>query len=171
MLGGLGTLGGYPYEGAFCTPPRDRGNAPAFSNPYPSIPAQAGAWVAAVGGIPLGRFAWADPATGLVVNPRLSPSQHQGIVIPVAPFWTRSFWQGGVLYGRQGLPLTLFARGSFWLRFAGGAWAGNPVYASLVDGTAISGQAANSESTPFVVASNCLPGQLAQVSSWATFGD
>jgi hypothetical protein len=59
--------------------------------------------------------------------------------------------------------------GNFWLRFAGGALPGNSVYASLVDGSAVSGSAADCELTPWFVCSIAPPGQLAIVSTTAKF--
>jgi len=75
----------------------------------------------------------------------------------------------GALRVRPGLIVTLHARGNFWLRFAGGALYGNSVYASLVDGQAVSGPAANTELTPFKICSIACPGGLAIVSSSAFF--
>lgn len=84
-------------------------------------------------------------------------------------FFDSTIAPAGGLRVRPGLIVTLHARGNFWLRFAGGALYGNSVYASLVDGQAISGPAANTELTPFKVCSIASPGGLAIVSSSAIF--
>ena len=51
----------------------------------------------------------------------------------------------------------------------GQALYGNPVYASLTDGSALSGESDDSELTPWLVCSNAYPGQLAIVSTSAIF--
>jgi hypothetical protein len=83
---------------------------------------------------------------------------------------TWEYWDGQYLRVRPGLVITLHDRGAFWLQFAGGALYSNRVYASLVDGAAISGPADNCEATPFFVCSVAQPGKLAIVSSVANFG-
>jgi hypothetical protein len=163
-------------EGAFVTNPQDRNNGPATFNPVPSV---LGSWVAAPGGTIAARFGWANPATGLVSNTRISAQDQIGIVLPnssrggvvgFGPSWR--FFDPAVqaFRIRQGIGVTLIAAGPIWLRFAGGAIAGQPVYASLTDGSAISGAAANSELTRWVVASNAGPGALAVASTYAFFG-
>jgi hypothetical protein len=163
-------------EGGFVTSPRDRNNAPTSFNPVPSV---LGSWSAAPGGTIAARFGWANPATGLVSNTRITAADQIGIVLPNSA-------RGGVIGAgrswqffdptvqafriRPGLGVTLIASGPMWLRFAGGAYAGQPIYASLDDGHAISGPGANSELTPWVVASNAAPGALAIASTNAFFG-
>jgi hypothetical protein len=163
-------------EGGFVSSPRDRNNAPATFNPVPSV---LGSWSAAPGGTIAGRFGWANPATGLVSNTRITAADQIGIVLPISA-------RGGVIGDgrswqffdpavqafriRQGLGVTLIASGPMWLRFAGGAYAGSPVYASLDDGHAIGGAAENSELTRWVVASNAPGGGLAIASTNAFFG-
>lgn len=175
--------GSYPYEGAFVTPPLDRSNGPTWANPVPSIlggpvglrSAPAG------GGVIEGRFGWSNPDTLLVSNTRTTAADQIGIVQPyrsrsgagvLGMNWTWQFWDPAVcaLRIRQGLNVNLIAAGPMWLRFAGGAFAGDPVYASLIDGSAVSGSAANSELTRWVVSSNSGPGNLAIVSTSAFFG-
>jgi hypothetical protein len=163
-------------EGGFVSSPRDRNNAPATFNSVPSV---LGSWSAPPGGTIQGRFGWANPSTGLVSNTRVSAEDQIGIVLPLSA-------RGGVIGAghtwqffdpavqafriRQGLGVTLIASGPMWLRFAGGAYTGQPIYASLDDGHAISGSAANSELTPWKVASNAPGGGLAITSTNAYFG-
>jgi hypothetical protein len=185
MIGFPSALGGYPFEGAFVLPPIDRSNGPTWANPVPSVLAGPGALRAAPGGTIQGRFGWANPATGLVSNTRITAEDQIGIVKPyrsasgadVVGFgWTWQYFDptitplpfGGLVI-RQGLNVNLIAAGPMWLRFVGGAYPGETVYASLTDGSAISGSAAGAEATRWVVSSNCSPGNLAIVSTTAFF--
>jgi hypothetical protein len=181
VIGSSSALGGYPYEGAFVSPPRDRSNGPTWYNPVPSVLAAPGAWRSAPPGTIAGRFGWGNPATGLVSNTRQTPEDALGIVTPyrsrsgadVIGFgWTWQYFDPAVAAFRirQGLGVNLIGAGPFWVRFAGGAYAGEPVYASLIDGSAVSGSAANCESTPWIVSSNGAPGNLAIISTSAFFG-
>jgi len=186
----LGSLGA--YEGAFSS-------APLLQNlelraPFASVTAGPGAPRSNTPGTIQGRFGWLNSATGLVNNTRIASDDVIGVVVP---FRSMNAANGGVVGGprglagpraswswqfmdptiapagglrvRPGLVVTLHARGNFWLRFAGGALYGNSVYASLVDGQAVSGPAANTELTPFRVCSIAAPGNLATVSSAAHF--
>jgi hypothetical protein len=129
-----------------------------------------------------------------VNNTRVDASDRLGVVIPyrsisgvnggvvggpvgVAGYqasWTWEFYDptvtpAGGLRVRPGLMVTLHSRGNFWLRFPGGAIFGNSVYASLADGSAVSGPADDCELTPWLVMMTAAPGQLARVSSTAFF--
>lgn len=55
--------------------------------------------------------------------------------------------------------------GDYWVRFAWGAQAGAVVYASTVDGTAISGESDASEATRWYVVTDTAPGGLAIIST------
>lgn len=180
MFGNQGASCGYPYDGAFVVSPLDRSNGPTWFNPVPSVLAGPGALVAAPGGVIQGRFGWANPATGLVSNTRVTAQDQIGIVKPyrsasgadvVGVGWTWQFYDPAVcaFRVRQGLNVNLFSAGPFWLRFAGGAYAGQMVYASLSDGSAASGPMAGYELTRWVVSSNSNPGDLAIVSTTAKF--
>jgi hypothetical protein len=178
MHGRSGALSTQVFEGAFSS-------APLFMNGerrFPSAPAGAGAFVAPVGGTIQGRFGWGNTSTHTVANTRVTASDQLGIVLPlrvqagamvIGGGWTWQFYDPAVraFRIRQGLNVTLMAEGNFWLRFAGGAYAGEPVYASLVDGSAISGETSDAEPTPWTVCSNAGPGELAMVSTYAKFGD
>ena len=174
-----GPFGCLPAEGAFASLPLGRNRE--ILAPFASALAGAGSYTAPEGGTIMGRFGWADPATGLVNNTRTSPADQIGIVLPyrdrsgasvVGVGWTWSFFDpvANAYRVREGLSVTLMSRGNFWLRFAGGAYYGQPVYASLVDGSAISGDTGGAELTPWIVCSNANPGCLAIVSSTAKFG-
>src|SRR6202034_4111564 len=136
-------------------------------------------------------FGWGNPTTGQVSNTRVTTQDVLGLVLPLRSL---NGSNGGVVGGpralagpqaqftwewfdpsvqgwrvRTGLGVTLFDRGNFWVRFAAGALAGNSVYASLTDGSAISGAASGAELTPWKVCYNVAPGDLGQVSTTATF--
>jgi hypothetical protein len=180
------------YEGAFAS-------APIMQNletraPFKSLTAGPGAARASAPGTIQGRFGWLNSASGLVNNTRTASDDAQGIVIPFRSLngsnggvmggprslagpqasWTWEFYDPSVtpcggLRVRPGLAVTMAARGNFWLRFAGGAIPGNQVYASLTDGSAISGAADGAELTPWLVVTLATPGQLAIVSTAAMF--
>ena len=179
------------YEGAFASQPLAQ-NLETRA-PFQSVTAGPGAARSNVPGTIQGRFGWLNSASGLVNNTRLAGDDVLGVVIPFRSLnganggvvggprglagpqasWTWEFLDRTVsppvLRVRPGLVVTLHARGNFWLRFPGGALYGNPVYANLTDGTAISGAAGGAELTPFKVCSIVAPGGLALVSSTAQF--
>jgi hypothetical protein len=180
------------YEGAFASGPLAQNLE--IRAPFISVLAGPGAPRSNTPGTIQGRFGWLNPASGLVNNTRVDASDRLGVVIPyrsisgvnggvvggpvsVAGYqasWTWEFYDptvtpAGGLRVRPGLMVTLHSRGNFWLRFPGGAIFGNPVYASLVDGSAVSGSAANCELTPWFAMMTAPPGQLARVSSTAFF--
>lgn len=180
------------YDGAFASQPLAQNLE--LRGPFASATAGPGAARSSAPGTIQGRFGWLNSASGLVNNTRTDDSDVIGVVIPFRSInganggvvggprgvagpqasWTWEFWDPSVtpcggLRVRPGLVVTLHRAGNFWLRFAGGALYGNPVYASLVDGSAVSGSAANCELTPWLVASQGLPGQLAIVSTTAKF--
>jgi len=186
----LGTFGA--YEGAWASTPLAQNLE--LRAPFASVIGGPGAPVSNTPGTIQGRFGWLNPATSIVNNTRETPEDSLGVVIPLRSLnganggvvggprglagaqasWTWQFWDGtvtpaGGLRIRPGLVVTLHSRGNFWLRFAGGALPGNPVYASLADGSAVSGSAANCELTPWFVCSIAPPGNLAIVSTTAYF--
>lgn len=154
------------FEGAFAYGVYPAASAPAGENGF----------VAGDGGVILGRFGWGDTGTGKVANARTLATQQLGITIPqfLNP---RNRVYGGftpdgvpTLNLRQGKNMTLASIGAFWLRFAGGAFPGARVYANPLDGSAISGQTAGAELSPFTVCTQAAPGGLAIISSTAQFG-
>lgn len=147
------------YAGAF-----------ASNNPRSSLLAGGGFFKAAQpDGLYMARFGWADPNTGWAYSDRVA-GRLLGFVQPVAGFrrqLTRPTADGVLI--RPGYPVTLFSAGDFYVQFAAGAVAGSRVYASYVDGKAISGQAASAELTPWFVNTNCAPGGLAIISTRSIF--
>jgi hypothetical protein len=133
-----------------------------------------GALVAGPDGIILGRFGWADLTTGQANNAPTGNPCRLGLALPVIGTWQKVYRQqlaGGpwVNVLRAGLGVTLAVRGDFWVRFAGGAWPGQPVYASEVDGSALAGYATDYQLTPWTVITKAAPGCLAIISTWSTF--
>lgn len=167
MFGALGALdesplSGSPFEGAFIWTP--------FATIPPTMDAGPGGFVGAQGGVAMGRFAWADYFAGTAGNSRTDSSQRLGFVLPRRGGWTWVYSEGGVWFSRGGLPVTLATGGNFWARFVGGAYVGQRVYADLLDGHCISGEATGAELTPWTVASNAEPGNLAMISTTNFFG-
>lgn len=181
---------GAAYEGAFAS--RVLGQNLETLAPFASSLAGSGAWRAAPGGLLQGRFGFGDYLTGLVTNAAPIDLYELGVVIPLqstndangdvvggpARFggpWARWTWQtwdktAKAWRLREGLVTTLMPNGNFFLRFAGGANYGDTVYASTVDGTAVSGAGvANTVATAFKVCSPGGPGSLVVVSSSAKF--
>ena len=177
------------WEGAFASPVV--GQNLELLAPFASAVAGAGALRAAPGGVLQGRFGFASVSTGLVWNFQQDPSDVVGVVIPLNSVnganggvvggpaslggrqaqWTWQVWDKAARAWRlrEGLVCTVAMRGNFYLRFPGGADYGNTVYASLIDGTAISGPSDGAVQTPWIVCGDCGPGSLAVVSSTAFF--
>lgn len=145
--------------------------AGAFASPNPRSVLAAGGGFFRVGpeGVYMGRFGWADPNTGLV-HSNLVAGALLGFVQPVAGFRRRlTFPTANGVMIRPGYQCTLFSAGDFFARFPAGAVAGNLVYASTLDGNAISGEADDAEVTPWRVTTSCGPGGLAIISTWSTY--
>lgn len=184
-----GSIGGRVYEGAFAS----RILAENLETLAPFM-SSAGTWQAPTGGLLQGRFGFGDYPTGLVYNAPVDPNApyELGVVIPLestnnangnvvggpsrfgGPLarWTWETWDKTAKAWRlrQGLMVTLAPNGNFYLRFAGGANYGDTVYASLIDGTAVSGSGvANTVATNFKVCGQGGPRQLVVVSSSAKF--
>ena len=137
----------------------------ASRNPRAVLLAGSVAFRAGNDGLAVARFGWADMDSGLVDNTRSNPAQMLGFVFPVVNGNSAVRVHRGQRYVRPGVGVTLYQGGDYWVRFAGGALAGSVVYASLVDGTAISGQAADAEATQWFVATSTEPGGLAVIST------
>lgn len=178
---------GAAYEGAFAS--RVLGQNLETLAPFAS---SLGTWRAAPGGLLQGRFGFGDYSTGLVTNAAPAGPYELGVVVPLestnnangnviggpARFggpWARWTWEtwdktAKAWRLRQGLMATLSPNGNFYLRFAGGANYGDTVYASLIDGTAVSGAGGvNTVATAFKVSAPGRPGSLVVVSSSAKF--
>lgn len=94
-------------------------------------------WNVGASGAYIGRFAWANTATGLATN------AHPGVSTVRVGFVHRNqtTYITGLLLSTslaltQGQPIDMLASGPVWCRFAAGATIGQKVYASYADGTA-----------------------------------
>lgn len=180
-----------PYEGAFAS--RVIGHNLETRAPYASALAGPGGFRAGPGGLLQGRFAWGT-TSGLVFNTPQGYPYAPLILGVVIPLRSVNAANGSVIGGpaafggpiaqwswqtydpafrawrlREGIVTTLMPTGNFWLKFASGANYGDTVYASIADGSAISGNGTDSVVTPFKVCSDADAGQLAIVSSTAIF--
>jgi hypothetical protein len=177
------------YEGAFASAPLAQNLA--LRAPFRSLTAGPGAPRSNSPGTIQGRFGWLNSASGLVNNTRVDASDVIGLVVPFRSLngsnggvvggprgiagsqasWTWEFWDPtvGALRVRPGLVVTIHGAGNFWVRFAGGGVPGNIVYASLADGSAISGPADNAEATPWSVITVTPPGTLGIISTSSIF--
>lgn len=137
----------------------------ASSNPRSVLLARALAYRAnGPDGVQVGVFGWADPNTGLVDNARAIPRQRLGLVLPLIGFRTiPRLWD----IIPPGYEVTMASAGDFLVSFPGGAIVGQNVYASLLDGSPVSGDTPGTEITPWVVMQNAAPGELCVISSWS----
>lgn len=166
------------YEGGF-----------ASRNPASTMQAGERQLVAGVNGVIMGRFGFADLVTGQVDNSRTSAAQQLGFVLPQIGTWAKIYCDAGTWILREGLMVTLNVTGDFFARFAGGAYPGQAVWASTVDGSAIAYPAdwtadsgivtadsnvftadgGTAELTAWKVLSPAAPGCLAEIGVWQTF--
>lgn len=136
----------------------------ASANPRASTVAGPLAWRAGNDGLAVARFGFANQDTGLVDNSRSNAGQVLGFVFPVVNGNSAVRVWRGIRYARPGVGVSLMANGDYWVRFMGGAQAGDVVWASQVDGTAISGDASNAEPTPWLVVRDIGPGGITVIS-------
>lgn len=115
-------------------------------------------------GVETGVFAWVDLGSGSVNNAHSGTRSKLGFVRPLAERAHVSEFCSIVPPGRE---VTLASGGDFYACFPDGAEKGQSVYASLIDGTPISGETPDAELTPWVVAVGCAPGGLAVISTWS----
>lgn len=136
----------------------------ASNNPRSVTVAGGGFFTAADDGLIMAHFGWADPQTGRAGN-LFNPDGMLGLVQPQAGYRARLSVDG--VHIRPGYPVTLFAAGDFYARFAAGAESGSRVYASMLDGAPISGESDAAIATPWYVVQGCPPGGLAIISTWS----
>lgn len=112
----------------------------AGTNPRMSVSAPPGGYVAAPGGCTVGRFAWGNPATGLMANYFQLESllgfvhrENQAIIIPFLDYFTEVV--------QDGLIISAQSRGDFWARFEAGGALGAGVFADALTGEAVAGVA------------------------------
>lgn len=137
----------------------------ADGNPYAVQVGSPISFRAGANGLAVARFGWGDPESGLVDNVRSSAAQVLAYVFPVVNGNSAVRVCRGQRYARPGVGVTLMRSGNYVVRFPGGAQMGQPVYASSVDGTPISGVASDAEATIWQVVTDANAGGLAVIST------
>lgn len=108
----------------------------ASTNPFSSLLATAGALVCGAAGVIVGRFAFAKNADGVTTNQHPGVASRLGFVgREQTGAMITGFLAESTLTVLKGYGVTLYSRGEFWGRFAGGAVMGQKVYASFYDGS------------------------------------
>lgn len=136
----------------------------ASNNPRSVVVAGGGFFTSGDDGLIMAHFGWADPVTGKAGN-LYDAAGLLGFVSPLAGARRRLAVDGVVI--RPGYPVTLFSAGDFYARFKGGAEAGSRVYAAMLDGAPISGEADDAIATPWYVVQSCPPNGVAIISTWS----
>jgi len=171
-------------------PPAYEGAPASCFNPYASLQAGAQALRAGPDGVIVGRFGFSEPASGLVSNALTSSTQRLGLVLPQWGTFQKLYCQDGTWILREGLSVVLESVGDFWVRFMGGAYPGQPVFASTLDGSAATGilgpqwtadsnvtadsvtytaDGGGWQLTQWTCCSFAPPGGLGLISTWQTF--
>lgn len=122
------------------------------------------------GGVGIGLFAWCD-ALGVVRNARLNPEDSIGVVLLDVPLGVDSrfvFFDAvtNTFRIREGLPVVLLVSGLARVTFKNGGQAFAPVYANVLDGSAIAGYSPLAELTPWSVATLPDAQGLATITTW-----
>jgi hypothetical protein len=137
----------------------------ASSNPRSILLAGALAYRASVpDGLQVGIFGFADPDTGFVDNARTSLRSRCALVLPIVQYRALPHHADIIPPGYE---VTLATAGDFLVAFPGGAIAGQRVYASILDGSPVSGETPGTEITNWVAMHNAAPGELCVISSWS----
>jgi hypothetical protein len=89
-----------------------------------------------------------------------------GLVLPIINFRTLPRLWGVIPPGYE---ITLATAGDFLVAFPGGAAVGQRVYATILDGSPVSGETPGTEITPWVAMQNAAPGELCVISSLSHF--
>ena len=136
----------------------------ASTNPYHSVLAGEGALKAGATGVTIGKFAWVNTATGLVSNAQVANGV-LGFVRRDNTALITKYLEESTLLIPAGFGVTLYDKGDFWARFAGGATIGQKVFASITDGSVSAAATAPADTvdTGFVVASTAVAGALAKI--------
>lgn len=124
--------------------------------------------VAGVGGLSIGRFAWAAP-DGRCLNQRTSDQDLLGLVVWQGGDWRRVFWDEVTFSWkiREGMNVTLLTRApGEWVRIpSGGQW-GEAIYTSPLDGVPVAGYADGLEATPWSLARPARGDSLSLITTW-----
>lgn len=111
-------------------------------NPNNGDPAISGysSWKVGAGGLTVGRFAFADTVTGLVTSVGIvSATVRVGFVHRFQPVLIAGYLSqaGNSLYAGQEVDIA--DGGDFWVRLAAGSSPGTKLFATLADGSAVTG--------------------------------
>jgi hypothetical protein len=138
----------------------------ASANPRASVVAGEGQFVAGSGGVTVGLFAWA--VAGVVTN--AGSGAPTGFVHRDLQALITTFLAEAGLVIPQGLPVTLFNQGDFWVKTGTSATLGQKVFASLTTGGVQTGAAGATIGgyieTPWKVDSVGGVNELIQISTW-----
>lgn len=144
----------------------------ASAGVYHSVLAGSQKLVAAATGMIIGRFAWADPTTGLTGNVKANAGAN-----PVLGFARRGentamitgYLQEASMTVPKGFGVTIYDRGDFWAKTTTTATVGQAVFANDTTGAISTGAAgatiAGSTETKFVVASAGAVGDLIKITA------
>jgi hypothetical protein len=137
----------------------------ASTNPFASLLAGPGEYVAPSGGLLVGNFAWFGPA-GQVSQSYVSGYQ-LGFVGRDQQALITAYLGEATMLIPQGFMVNAFVTGDFWAKFEGGATPGQTVYADKTNGAPI---AAASGSTPAAASATGLVGSTADGAGSITAG-
>lgn len=144
----------------------------ASAGVYHSVLAGSQQLVAAAAGLIIGRFAWADPTTGLTGNVKADAG-----ATPVLGFARRGentamitgYLQEASMTVPKGFGVTIYDRGDFWAKTTTAATVGQAVFANDTTGAIATGAAggtvAGSTETNFIVASAGAVGDLIKITA------
>lgn len=162
--------------GAFAFSPQYPGNPSRF--PWATMTAGASALRAGVGGAGVGLFGFAH-ADGKVTNVQTDAATDRvGVVTfpfasPALNTWQRNYWDATTRTYRirEGTEVVALTRGAVWVRFEGGAWPGQRVYANVLNGQPQAGYAVDAVLTRWVVQTAAAPGELAIINTTSFFAE
>lgn len=139
----------------------------ASANPRATVLAGPGGLVVGAAGATVGRFGWAD-ANGNVTNS--GTGAPTGFIHREQQALITTFLAEASMVMPQGLPITLYKAGDFWVKTGTTATVGQKVFASTTDGsiqTAAAGSTvASYVETNFYVDSAGNAGELIKIGTW-----
>jgi hypothetical protein len=143
---------------------------PADKNPRVSVDSSGPAFVAGVGGVLVGRFAWADFVTGMVTNAGVGPAT--GFIMRSQQALITAYLAEFSMVIPQGQPVTLHSQGGFWVKNTGvgSAAIGSKVFFSNTTGQVQFGAPlatiAGYTEGKWICLSSGLAGELVKITSW-----
>lgn len=107
----------------------------ASDNPRAAVLAGVNAFVAGANGVTVGRFAWTDSTDTLVSNSNGTAVAPRGFVAREMQAMIQQYLQEASNEVPEGMPITLYHQGDFWVQTNSNATVGQKVFASIVDGS------------------------------------